>query len=162
MSEKYIGIRFAFPQNYENHLALLFENVAIADYTWYVSCSENYMSNGEKTAFYLPDGIYSGRDFAEIIQFPEYYIHLLCLFGVPNGKSFCADEILKYEDFSKSNAQIALLSADSITDLYIKDQRILKIVAASCRMHYQSTNTATGHAPELFSRATDDRTMFLV
>lgn len=134
-----IGIRFEISREYLNHFAQLFENFPVEKYTWYVSCSENYSSSNGKIHRFLPNGIYSGDEFSTIIHSElKYYIHLIVLFAVPTGDAFDTNIIDSYADYIKSNAEIALLSADSFVDLYIKDHNALKNIFTSCNKYYSN------------------------
>ncbi len=148
-------------KKYMNHLGSLFETVNFEEYTWYVSCSENFAS-GEYTGrveLFLPDGVYSGEQLRSVIrQTPKYYIHLLRLFAVPLGKNIECQKINNYKDFLESEAEIALLSADSDIDLYVKNFDILQNVIRSC-MNYYGNEVAS---PKLITLQNDDRTGFWV
>lgn len=159
MVKNAIGINFEFSREYVNHFAQLFENISVERYTWYVSCSENFCSNNGKWDSFLPNGIYSGNEFFSIISsISEYYIHLICLFAVPRGKIFDLDKINDYEDYVKSNAEIALLSADSIVDLYVKDENVLNTIINSC-IYYYSSNTKI---PKIITHENNVRNKFWV
>lgn len=93
MKKNYVGVSFAFARTYTNHLGRLFENIQIEAYTWYALQSENYISETKGMDFFLTNGIYNGEEFRKMIEETEYYIHLLCLYGVPNGKSFESKQI---------------------------------------------------------------------
>ena len=155
-----IGIEFEFTRSYEDHLVRLFKGVPIEKYTWYVSCSENYGSkSNEKAAPFLPDGIYSGAEFSSIIHsIPYHYINLIRLLAIPSGKDFDPDKINVYEDFQESATEIALLSADSIVSLYIKDRNILDTVFESCKLYYDNSAIV----PTLITPQNDGRTRFWV
>lgn len=155
-----IGIEFEFTRSYENHLVRLFKDINVEEYTWYVSCSENYGSkNNEKAEQFLPDGVYSGTEFSFIINsVSHHYIHLIRLFAVPNNKNFDPDKINVYEDFKESDAEIALLSADSIVSLYIKNSNILNTTFESCKFYYGNNSVP----PCLITPQNDDRTAFWV
>ncbi len=130
MDKKYIGIEFGITP-YVNSLARLFESVDVEKYTWYASCSENFLP-GRNGGNFLEDGIYSGVQFKREIERDEYYIHLLCLYAVPSGKEFDTEAMKVYDDFLSSNAEIGFFSADSMVDLYVKDGDVLKSVYGSC------------------------------
>ena len=154
-----IGMRFEFSREYLNHFAQLFENFTVEKYTWYVSCSENYLSCNGKIQQFLPNGIYSGDEFASIIRsLSNYYIHLVCVFAVPIGKSFDPDAIKYYEDYIKSTAEIALLSADSYADLYVKDLNVLKKIVSSCKKYYSNGTIS----PQYITSQNDGRERFEV
>ncbi len=137
-----IGIHFEFSKNYVDHFARLLKNISIEKYNWYVSCSENYRSHMGNIDPFLPNGIYSGREFASIIDSAkESYIHLICLYAVPEEDEFDPGKVRNYEDYVKSSAVIALLSADSSVDFYTKDYDILKTVFESCERYYNNDNS---------------------
>ena len=154
-----IGIEFQFSRDYANHFARLFESVPVEAYTWYVSCSENYSSCNGKVGQFLPDGVYSGDKFASIIRsIPKYYIRLIRLFAVPIGKKFDSSKINYYGDYLKSNAEIALLSADSFVDFYAKQQNVLRTVADSCERYYAIDDSI----PHFITLQNDTRTGFWI
>lgn len=154
-----IGIKFEFSREYLNHFARLFENFSVEKYTWYVSCSENYLSCDGKIYNFLPNGIYTGNEFASIIQsLSEYYIHLICIFAVPIGNEFDSSVIASYKDYINSSAEIALLSADSYVDLYVKDLSALKKIFSSCKTYYSNGTIS----PQYITRENDDREKFEV
>jgi len=154
-----IGIKFEFSREYLNHFAQLFENVSVEKYTWHVSCSENYLSCDGKIYQFLPDGIYSGKEFASMIQsLSEYYIHLICIYAVPIGKEFDSSAISTYQDYANSHAEIALLSADSFADLYVKDLNSLKEIFSSCEKYYGNGTIS----PQFITKENDEREKFEV
>jgi len=157
--EDRIGVRFVFAKKYMNHLELMFKNVSLELFTWYVSCSENLCSfDGECRAF-LPNGIYSGREFLRTIRkFSEHYMHLVCIFGVPTELSFERDLVNNYSDYVNSNAVFALMCADGYVDFYAKDKHILDAVFDACNLHYASEDIA----PRYITSFNDVRTRFWV
>lgn len=154
-----IGIQFEFSRRYINHFAQLFENISIDSYTWYVSCSENYSSCNGNVDFFLPDGVYSGYEFAQIIRsMSEYYVHLIRLFTVPNGNKFDPNKINNYEDYIKSAAEFALLSADSYVSFYAKNKNLLQTIFESCKRYYNNSTMV----PKYITRQNDGRVSFWV
>ena len=159
IDESAIGIHFDFPREYDWHLVPLFEHVQIERYTWYVACSENYCSCNGHIKQFLPDGVYSGKAFKRLIYSTgEYYIHLIRLIAVPAGMPFEQERIHTYEDYVNSNAQIVLLSADSIVDFYAKELNVLKPVMEFCEQNY----SVSGKQPYFLTIANDTRTGFWI
>ena len=155
-----IGIRFEFSRKYLDHLARLFENISVEKYTWYVSCSENFLSCDDgKIQQFLPNGVYSGAEFNSIIHSTSnYYIHLIYILAVPIGSEIDTCSINSYEDYVNSPVEIALLSADSYVDLYAKDLGTLKSIFSSCQKYY-ALGTIT---PQYITPQNDDRETFFV
>ena len=122
MSDEHIGIEFEFAHKYKKSLGRIFKNINVRKYTWHTACSESYQEGEQKVEFFLPNGVYDGISFEELIINTNHYIHLLCLYGVPNGIPFSAKQIINYNDFLNSGAEIALISADSIVQMYVKDR----------------------------------------
>ena len=162
MMKNYIGVSFAFAHTYTNHLGRLFENIQVEAYTWYSLQSENYISGTKGLDFFLTNGVYSGEEFRKMIEETEYYIHLLCLYGVPNGKSFDPKQIKNYDDYLKSNAAIALFSGDSIVDLYCKDSGMLEVIATACNQDNGESIDKSHDAVRLFTTQEDERTGFYI
>lgn len=165
MSNEYIGIEFELAHKYTNCLDEIFKNVNVKEYTWYTACSESYAEVNIGYAgveFFLPDGVYSGETFAKIIANTKHYIHLLCLYGVPNGAAFSAEQITDYNDFLGSGAEIALISADSIVQMYLKDSDMLKNIASICNVDSGGFIDKSRIPVRLFTKETDGRTGFRV
>ena len=153
-----IGICFEFSKEYVDHLGRLFRELPVSTYTWYVACSENYYSLNGTVDLFLPDGVYSWDEFLSVLRAtPEYYIRLLRLLAVPADKSLDQSTIHSYADYVQSNAEIALLSADSYVDFYAKDTNVLDAVMKSCRQYYSS-----GELPCYITPENDERTGFWV
>lgn len=154
-----IGIHFDFPRGYDRHLAQLFEYIVIDKYTWYVTCSDNYYLCNGRIEQFLPDGVYSGRDFCrQIHSCQEYYIHLVRLLAVREGKLLEQDSIHTYRDYMNSNAEIALLCADSMVDFYAKNPYVLKAVMESCERYFSTT----AESPYFITLKNETRTGFVV
>lgn len=162
MKKNYVGISFEFAHEYTNHLGILFKDIPVETYTWYSLYSENYISGTQGLEFFMPNGVYNGEEFRKMIDEKEYYIHLLCLYGVPNGKSFDAKQIKDYEDYLNSNAEIALLSGDSITHLYCKSNSMLEVIATACDKSDETIVDKSNYPVRLFTEQDDERTGFLV
>lgn len=165
MSNEYIGIEFEFAHKYTNCLGEIFKKINVKEYTWHTACSESYAeANTGNTGveFFIPNGIYSGEAFAGIIANTKHYIHLLCLYGVPNGVAFSAEQITDYNDFVKSGAEIALISADSIVQMYLKDSNMLGSIASICNADNGGFIDKSRIPVRLFTKETDGRTGFKV
>ena len=162
MDKDFIGIRFEFSHEYMNHLGRLFNELSVENYTWYSSQSENYIADRSGVQLFLPDGVYDGVEFKNLIQNAEYYIHLLCLYGVPKEKPFDPDNIRDYDDYVCSNAEIALFSADSIVDLYAKDSKNLDTIAMLCREHKKRGGIDADRPIKFLTRQNDERTGFYI
>lgn len=161
MSNEYIGIEFELAHKYSNCLGKIFEKVNVKEYTWYTACSESYVESDPKVEFFLPNGIYAGASFEKLIS-TNHYIHLLCLYGVPNGMTFSAEQITDYNDFLKSGAEIALISADSIVQMYLKDDNTLKDIVSICTDNDGGFIDTSPLPIRLFTKETDVRTGFKV
>lgn len=165
MSNEYIGIEFELAHKYTNCLGEILKNVNVKEYTWYTICSESYAevnTGNTGVEFFLPDGIYAGEAFAGIIASTNHYIHLMCLYGVPNGVAFSAEQITDYNDFLGSGAEIALISADSIVQMYLKDSDMLKSIASICKSDNCGFIDESRIPVRLFTKETDGRTGFKV
>ena len=156
--DEVVGLSFKL-RGYKAHLRYMFERIPVADYTWYISESENFISTKGKIDLFLPDGVYSGARFANIVSSAEdYYIHLIRMFAVPCGMSLRPEEIDNFHDYTKSNAEIAFLSADSFVDLYVKNPGLLRNIVDS-----YECNTCHGKEPfEYITIQRDSRTAFHV
>lgn len=161
MKKNYIGVSFEFAHTYTNHLGRLFKNIQVEAYTWYSLQSENYISGIEGLDFFMPSGVYNGENFRKMIE-EEYYIHLLCLYGVPNGKTFDPKQIKNYDDYLNSNAEIALLSGDSVVDLYCKNKGMLEVIAMACDQSDEAVVDKSNYAVRLFTKQDDERTGFYI
>ena len=58
--------------------------------------------------------------------------------AVPIDVKFNPHGINSYKDYLNSPVEVALLSADSYVDLYVKDHIALKQILASCNKHYRN------------------------
>lgn len=162
MSNEFIGIEFELAHKYTNCLGEIFKRVNVKEYTWYTACSESYAEGNTKVEFFLPNGIYAGESFEKIITNTNHYIHLLCLYGVPNGMTFSAEQVIDYNDFLNSGAEIALISADSIVHMYIKDNNMLKNIVSICNDNNGGFIDKSRLPIRLFTKETDARTGFKV
>ncbi len=164
IDKKYVGMSFVFANEYMDHLAKLFKDVDVENYTWYTTHCMNcfyYSVPSERARTFLPDGVYSNSEFKQLVQTTKHYLRLLCLYGVPVGKAFDIEKILVYQDYVQSNAEIALMIADGYVDLYAKDTGILNaIYEAVCRN--EGGFVSARYPVELFTPETDSRTGFLV
>ena len=150
MSNEYIGIEFEFAHKYTNCLGEIFKKINVKEYTWHTACSESYAeANTGNTGveFFIPNGIYSGEAFAGIIA---------------NGVAFSAEQITDYNDFVKSGAEIALISADSIVQMYLKDSNMLGSIASICNADNGGFIDKSRIPVRLFTKETDGRTGFKV
>lgn len=159
---KHIGIEFELAHKYTNCLGEIFKKVNVKKYTWYTACSESYKEANPKVEFFLPNGIYDGESFERMIVSTKHYIHLLCLYGAPNGVPFSAEQITDYNDFLNSGAEIALISADSIVQMYLKDNNMLKAIASICAENNGGFIDSSRIPIRLFIKETDARTGFKV
>lgn len=162
MSNEYIGIEFEFAHKYTNCLGEIFKKVNVKEYTWHTTCSESYVEGNTNVEFFMPDGIYDGESFEKMIANTNHYIHLLCLYGVLNGVAFSAEQITDYNDFLNSSAEIALISADSIVQMYLKDSNMLKSIASICNDNNGGFIDKSRIPVRLFTKETDARTGFKV
>lgn len=154
----YIGFFFEAKREYFNHFSFFFKPFEVSQYDWYVDCSENYFSNDGKVDLFLPDGVYTGEEFKKFCYSDsDYFLHLIRIFAVPTGLSFDQKKIDHYNDYANSNAQLALLSADSFISYYIKDKRYLKECYSSCVDYIGDSEKI-----KLISTENDDRTGFWV
>ncbi|MGK0465801.1 DUF2691 family protein [Clostridium sp.] len=78
--------------------------------------------------------VLNGQDFRKTISFPSYYAVFVNLQAYPIGSK--VTELNSYEDFLKSNCEIAMFICDNIfVDIYIKDKMIInkiKYTAEQC------------------------------
>ena len=169
MNEKaYIGVRFDVFNSYTDHFSKIFESIDVKDYTWYVtpgSANETLFEGCTADSFsFLPIGVYSGREFYEKIHSCNYYIFLLVMFAVPNGKEFKPDSVQYYEEYVQSNAELAFICADRDVNLYVKNPAILKNIFESCKKYYDEASENEKQSiiyyehPELFTKEDDYRT----
>ena len=131
--KNYVCMSFALSNQYSDTLSKLFKGIRLDDYTWYVAYSQNFYSKDDNRGEFLPNGIYRGIEFKEIIENPEYYILFIALYGVPNGMEFDIDAIVNYDDYLKSNAEIAMFAADGLVDLFATDSCVLDMIYQNCK-----------------------------
>lgn len=131
--KNYVCMSFALSNQYSDTLSKLFKGIRLDDYTWYVAYSQNFYSKDDNRGEFLPNGIYSGTNFKKIIMKSEYYLLFLVLYGVPNGLEFDIDAVGNYEDYLKSNAEIAMFAADGLVDLFTKDSCVLDMFYQNCK-----------------------------
>lgn len=156
--DHYIGLFFEAKREYTDHFAFFLKPFDICKYDWYVDCSENFISNEGNVGLFLPDGLYSGEEFKKIcFSNAEYFLHLIRLFAVPAGLPFDQKTIDAYEDYIKSNAIAAFLSADSYISFYVKDKRLLRECFSACADYLGDAGKVS-----LTSVENDDRTGFWV
>ena len=151
----HIGLSFWALNAYTDHLAQILEGIPVEDYTWHVSCSENLVSPVTRDHWcFLPDGVYSGTEFADLIRTPKYYLYLLQLIAVPNGVACDVEGIKNSSDFAKSTAEIALSCADRLIDLYAKGEK-LDLLVKACEKYCSADPTSEGI--QLFTKETEER-----
>ena len=129
----YICMSFALTNQYADTLNKLFKGIKVENYTWHVAYSQSFCSKDDNRGEFLPNGIYSGTDFKKIIMKSEYYLLFLVLYGVPNGLEFDIDTVGNYDDYLKSNAEIAMCAADGLVDLFAKESCVLDIFYQNCK-----------------------------
>ena len=133
MKNKFIGCSFQFSCDYRKHFLLLFNNIDIKNYLWYVCDSEIYCEKSLTPLF--EDGYYSGLDFAKIIAEKSYHIIHSRVFAISNKKDIHSpDKIKTYEEFCNSDCDFAILCADCYCDFYAKDEKIIQAIVDSCKL----------------------------
>ena len=161
--KNYICMSFALTNHYSDTLNRLFNCVKVEEYTWHVAYSQNFCSKNDNLGEFLPDGIYSGAEFNEIIESSEYYILFIALYGVPNGMEFDIESIRNYDDYLQSNAKIAMFAADGLVDLFAKDACVLDKIFQACKENDGDFVNLKDHEVELFASIEENgRTGFYV
>lgn len=131
--KNYICMGFTLTNQYSDTLNKLFKGIKVDGYTWHVAYSQNFYSKNDNRGEFLPNGIYGGIEFKETIENSEYYILFIALYGVPNGLEFDIDAVGNYDDYLKSNAEIAMFAADGLVDLFAKDSCVLDMIYQNCK-----------------------------
>jgi len=160
--KNYIGLSFDLSGQYTDSFNKILKGIELEKYTWYVKDSEIIFSDAQGHGEYLPNGVYSGEDFINLIKNPNYYVILVCLYGVPNSKDFNIDCVSNYEDYLGSNADIAMFVADGTVDLYSKDGKILGMIHQNCLGNEGGFIDLKGKGIKLFTLEENLRTGFYV
>lgn len=133
-----IGVTFQFI-GYNNHFSIIFKNIEIEKYLWYVTNSEiiYYDENLKKACEgVLKPNKYSGQLFAKKINECAYHVIHARILATSTNKTIDPDEIADYETFCSSDCEFALLCADCYVDFYAKDEKIIDAIAEACKQNY--------------------------
>ncbi len=151
--KKIIGCSFELECGYTNHYAIIFKNIDIKKFSWYVRESEIYKEGNLDCLF--ESNFYKGQEFEKKINEGNYHLIHSSVFAALPNKEIYPNMILTYEDYCNSNCNIAFLCADCYVDFYSKDEHIVKAVANTYKDKISRRIT-------LFTEDSNPRTSFLI
>lgn len=121
------GIQLEIPNEWGTHLGTVLEPFKISHFDWYIGGEEAYQETGEGNFQPMFQGeIYGmkGQDLNDILKSSRYYIIFANFKAYPKGESI--EDVPTYEEFLKSQCQLALLVIDSsYVTVYCKDNKLL-------------------------------------
>lgn len=131
-----IGIRFEIPNEFNQFLNDILENIEFKDCLWKIE-TDDIIKNSEESLF--DQEIYKDPEFRKIISSNIYYItfaNLQCY----TSNNFL--EIRTYENFLKSDCYMLLIIVDNtFVDIYAKDSQILnKIRQNAIKYSFKNIN----------------------
>lgn len=116
-----IGIRFEIPNEWNNYLSLIFNDVNDKSFNWFISDEEIYLADYSDL---FKESIYKNNTFKEVISNNKYY---LISGNILAFKSSNFKDINTYEDFQNSDCEILVVVVDSYyVDVYVKNDKILE------------------------------------
>lgn len=125
------GISFKVPNEWGTILNDILQGINCDDYIWAIDEDEVFGDEGD---FLFKTDRLSGKMFNEMISSSSYYVVFLNLKAFPNNKN--VSEINDYNDFVKSNCEIAMFVCDNVfVDVYVKNQQIIEIVYKNAIKH---------------------------
>lgn len=145
----YRGIRFKVPNEWGTILNDILQGINCEDYIWVVDEDEVFEEEGD---FLFKTDRLSGKMFNEMISSSKYYVVFVNLKAFPNNKN--VSKINDYNDFVKSNCEIALFVCDNVfVDIYVKNQQTMEFLYKNAMEHKFSEI-------ELITNSNDRRTVF--
>lgn len=116
-----IGIRFEIPNEWNNYLSLIFNDVDDKSFNWIISDEEIFLADYSDL---FKESIYKNSTFKEVISNNKYY---LISGNILAFKSSNYKDINTYEDFQNSDCEILVVVVDSYyVDVYVKNDKILE------------------------------------
>lgn len=116
-----IGIRFEIPNEWNNYLSLIFNDVDDKSFNWIISDEEIFLADYSDL---FKESIYKNSTFKEVISNNKYY---LISGNILAFKSSNFKDINTYEDFQNSDCEILVVVVDSYyVDVYVKNDKILE------------------------------------
>jgi hypothetical protein len=117
------AIEFLIPNAWGSYLKDIFSNIDVENYNWMIGEMTEILGESNKTIFDKP--IISGPEFLKTINLPQYYVIHAIIFALPKGLS--SEFFRDFDDFSKSNYEIAVLIIDCTdVNIYAKDPVVIK------------------------------------
>lgn len=121
------GIQLQIPNEWGNHLGSVLEPFNINHFDWYIGGEEAYQDTGGGNFDPMFQGeIYGmkGQVLSDILKSGRYYIIFANFKAYPTGTNI--GDVLTYEDFLKSQCQLALIVIDSsYVTVYCKDNNMI-------------------------------------
>lgn len=146
------GITFKIGNEYNNYLYQMFDNIDLSDFIWNI-CDDEILykeKNNEIDMSIFHNDIMNGKDFLICIKKEMYYIVYADIKAFKHKSQ--VTNILTYEDFLKSNCEIALFCTDTINvELYCKNKTLLEKIIENCKLF---------HDFEIITIKNDDRSSF--
>lgn len=117
------GIKFEIPNSRGSFISEILNGLCVEQYVWKIS--EDQVSFGEGNLFLSE--VLNGQNFKETIYYSPYKIFFVNLQAYPIGSKLNElNELNSYEDFLKSDCEIAMFICDSsFVDVYVKNEKII-------------------------------------
>lgn len=127
------GIMFQIRNEYGKQLADLLVDIVDPTWVWFIDPVESYKVENDTLADPLfSDVIMDGQGFSELINTHVHYLIFADLKAFPTIESIV--KVRNYEDFMRSDCQLAFLLADSVYAwILAKDQEVIRKLGERAR-----------------------------
>lgn len=129
-----IGVKFEIPNTYEPLIGKVFEGIDLSKYKWKVTQDEVHLP-GNNTEGFFEKELYTGEELNAYKNRVGYFIFLR-LTGYSLEKEELS-EVLTYQDFCTSSAQVVLLIVDNLfAVVFFKQQEDGQKILANAARYY--------------------------